>query len=132
MRTFCSRRASLGAMVMLTVVACIALATPWAEPFRRAIRPGLPMFVVVLATVSAVGQLVVGTVQLVSKPVSKSERWRAAALPLSLGASALCMALAFLPHPERSSLHLFPLFGAALFAVAAAALQRRARERSDG
>lgn len=118
-------------MVMLTVVACVALASPWAEPFRRAIRPGLPMFVVILATVSAVGQLVAGTVQLVSKPVSRSERWRAAALPLSLGASALCMVLAFLPHPERSSLHFVPLTGAALFAVAAAALQRRARERSD-
>ncbi len=118
-------------MVMLTVVACTALATTWAEPFRRAIRPGLPLFVVVLATVSAVGQLVVGTVQLVSKPISTSERWRAAALPLSLGASALSMVLAFLPYPERSVMHLFPLLGAALFAVAAAALQRRARERSD-
>lgn len=118
-------------MVMLTVVACVALATPWAEPFRRAIRPGLPMFVVVLATVSAIGQLVAGAVHLVSKSVSRSERRRAAALPLSLGASALCMVLAFLPHPERSALHFVPFTGAALFAVAAAALQRRARERSD-
>ncbi|MEO8881693.1 MAG: hypothetical protein ABI446_14975 [Gemmatimonadaceae bacterium] len=131
MRAFFSRRASLGVMVTLTVVACMALATPWAQPFRRAIRPGLPLFVIVLAAVSAVGQLVVGAVQLVSKPVSASERWRAAALPLSLGASALCMVLAFLPHPQRSLLHLFPLLGAALFAVAAAALQRRARARSD-
>lgn len=127
MKTSASRRSLLIAVMTLIAVSALALATPWAEPFRRAIRPRLPLYVVVLASFSAIAQLVMGVVQ----ALSRRGAWRTAALPLSLGSSALCMALAFLPNAPARLPRLFPIVGAALFAITAAALQRRARERSE-
>jgi len=121
------RRTLLVAMLALVALSALALAAPWAEPFRRAIRPQLPSFVVILASISAVVQFVVGIVE----GVSKGGAWRSAVLPLSLGVSALCMALAFLPAAPGATPRLVPIVGAALFALTAAALQRRARARGS-
>ena len=114
-------------MLVCTVTVCTVFATPWAAPFRRELRPELPIIVILLAAISAVAQLVIGTVQLFSRSAWR----RAAALPFSLGASALCMALAFLSRTRYDPPRLVPLIGAAVFAVTAAALHRRARERSE-
>ena len=113
------------AVLVLVALSALALAGPWAAPFRRAIRPRLPAFVVILAGISAVGHLVSALIA----GFSARGAWRAAALPLSLGVSALCMALAFLPGAQGGGPRLLPIVGAALFALVAAVSQRRARAR---
>lgn len=127
MKSSAHRRSLLVAMLALIALSALALAVPWAAPLRRAIRPQLPSFVVILASVSAVVQLVVGLVE----GLSKGGVWRSAALPLSLGVSALCTALAFLPGALGATPRLVPIVGAALFALTAAALQGRARARGS-
>jgi hypothetical protein len=121
------RRVLLIAMLSGIAVAVIAFATPWAEPFRRAIRPQLPTYVVVLAVLSLAAQLVAALVQ----GLANRGSWRSITISLSLAASALFMALAFLPGGAEHVPRLIPLLGAALFAVTAAALQRRARARPE-
>ena len=127
MKSSAQRRTLLVAMLALIALASLALATSWAEPFWRVIRPQLPSFVVILASVSVIVQLLVALVE----GLSKRGAWRSAALPLSLGVSALCMALAFLPGAPGATPRLVPIAGAALFALTAAALQRRTRARGS-
>lgn len=121
------RRSLLVALMLITAFASVAFAAPWAANVRQSIRPQLPLFVVVLAAITGVGQLVLGVVE----GLGKRGGWSAAALPMALGISAMCMALSFLPGAPGTVPRLVPILGAALFAVAAAALQRRTRERSE-
>lgn len=125
MRSLTHRRTLLIAVLALIALSALALAAPWAAPFRRAIRPQLTAVVVTLAGVSAVGHLV----SALMAGLSKRGAWRSAALPLSLGVSALCMALAFLPGAPDGGPRLLPIVGAALSALVAAVLQRRGRAR---
>ena len=124
---FVRRRARIITLVAFVGLSIIALATPWAEPFRRNIRPELPLVVLILGAMSAAAQLVAG----VAAFFSNKGAWKSAALPISLGASALCMALAFLPFAFGRSLSVYLLIGAAFFALLAATLQHRARHRSE-
>ena len=114
-------------LLLIVVVASLAIATPWAASLRHSMRPQLPQFVVVVATLVGVIQLVMGAVQ----GFGRRGGWHAAALPMVLGASALLMALAFLPGEPGTVPRLLPIVGAASFALIAAVLQRRARERSE-
>jgi hypothetical protein len=107
------------------VLVSLAVATPWATPLRQSITPSLPRFVVITATLVGMAQLVQGIVIGFGRRGGRS----AAALPMALGISALLMALSFLPGEAGVTPRLLPLIGAASFAVGAAALQRRARER---
>lgn len=122
-----ARRSLLVAPMLIIALASVAFAAPWAANVRQSIRPQLPLFVVVLATITGVGQLVMGVVE----GLGKRGGWSAAALPIALGMSAMCMALAYVPAPPGTVPRLFPILGAALFAVTAAVLQRRTRERSE-
>jgi len=121
------RHALLVALMLITALASVAFAAPWAVNVRQSIRPQLSLFVVVLATITGVGQLVTGVVE----GLGTRGGWSAAALPIALGTSAMCMALSFLPGAPGTVPRLFPILGAALFAVTAAVLRRRTRERSD-
>ena len=121
-------RQSLAVWILLLVVfASLAFATPWAAHFRQSVGPQLPLFVVILATLTGVGQLVVGAVA----GLGKHGGWNAAVLPIMLGLSASCMALSFLPGAPGTVPRLLPIIGAAFFALIAAVLQRRARERLE-
>jgi hypothetical protein len=120
------RRSLLVALMLITALASVAFAAPWAAHVRQSIRPQLPLFVVVLATITGVAQLVMGVVE----GLGKRGGWSAAALPIVLGISAMCMALSFLPSAPGTVPRLLPILGAAFFAVTAAVLQRRTRERS--
>lgn len=121
-------RRSIGtALMLIVVVACLAFATPWAAGLRQAVRPQLPILVVVLSTLAGVWQLGAGLVE----GFAARGRWGSAAVPIALGLSALCAALSFLPGPPGTVPRLIPILAAAFFALAAALLQRRARERSE-
>jgi hypothetical protein len=115
------------ASILVVTVASVALALPAAASVRQAIGPQLPLVVVVLGTLTGVWQLVTGVVA----AVRNGGIGASAAVPLSLGVSACCMALAFLPPAPHSAPRLLPVFGAAFFAIAAAALQRRGSTRPD-
>jgi hypothetical protein len=93
---------------------------------RQTIGPQLPVVVIVLGTLAGVWQLVTGIVVAVGNGGASSS----AAIPLSLGVSALLTALAFLPPAPHAAPRLLPVVGAALFAIVAAMLQRRARVRA--
>jgi hypothetical protein len=121
------RRSLFVALMLITALASVAVASPWAAHVRQSIRPQLPLFVVVLAALTGVAQLVTGVVE----GLGSRGGWSAAALPIALGISAMCMALSFLPGAPGTVPRLFPILGAASFAVAAAVLQRRTRERSE-
>lgn len=127
MSTLLRRRGFSGWLVLGIVVASLVFAMPWARPFGRSIAPELTRYAVIVATI-------VGLVHLVNAAVEGFGRrggWNAAALPIVLGTSALLSAQAFLPAREESVPRLLPLIGAALFAIAAAVLQRRLREREE-
>jgi hypothetical protein len=121
------RHSLLVPLMLIIALASLAFATPWAANVRQLIRPQLPLFVVALATITGVGQLVTSVVE----GLGKRGGWSAAALPLALGISAVCMALSFLPGVPGTVPRLLPILGAAFFAVTAAVLQRRMRERSE-
>lgn len=114
-------------LLLFVVLASFVLATPWGEPARRTMRPWLPRVVVIVATISGIGQLVTSLVA----GVVRRGGWRAAQLPLLLGISALFMALAFFPTPPATVPRTPAIVGAALCALAAAVLQRRARKRAE-
>jgi hypothetical protein len=120
------QRGAVASWLLIGVVlVSLAIATPWATPLRRSIAPSLPRFVVITATLVGMAQLVQGIVL----GFGRRGGWSAAALPMALGISALLMALSFLPGAAGVTPRLLPLTGAMSFAVGAAALQRRARER---
>jgi hypothetical protein len=124
--TSSSERGALASWLLLGIVfASLAVATPWAAPLRQSMRPDLPPFVVIAATLVGMVQLVHG----VAEGFGKRGGWNAAAIPMALGISALLVALSFLPGEAGMTPRLLPLIGASSFAVGAAALQRRARER---
>ncbi len=114
------------AILLAVALASVALALPAAASVRLEIGPQLPIVVVVLGTLTGAWQLVSGIVAAMRNGGVGS----AAAVPLSLGVSAICMALAFLPPTPNSAPRLLPSLGAAVFAVTAAVLQRRAREHA--
>lgn len=124
---FARRRARIVTLVVFVALTMAAVATPWAEPLRRIIRPELPLVVLILGGASAVAQLVTGVAGIFS---NKGAR-RSAALLLTLGASALCMALAFLPRAIGAAVSFYLVAGAAFLALTAAALQRRAQNNSE-
>src|SRR6476469_9739488 len=107
------------------VLASLAIATPWGTALRHSIAPALPRLVVIAATLVGVAELVSGAVAGLGR---RGGRY-AAALPMTLGISALLVALSFLPGEPGTTPRLLPLLGAAFFAVGAAALQRRAHDQ---
>ncbi|HLB08807.1 MAG TPA: hypothetical protein VK617_04710 [Gemmatimonadaceae bacterium] len=124
--TSSQERGAVASWLLIGVVlVSLAVATPWATPLRQSITPSLPRFVVITATLVGMAQLVHGLVV----GFGRRGGWSAAALPMALGISALLMALSFLPGEAGVTPRLLPLIGAAAFAVGAAAMQRRARER---
>lgn len=124
--TSSQERGALASWLLIGVVlVSLAVATPWATPLRQSITPSLPRFVVITATLVGMAQLVQGIVV----GFGRRGGWNAAALPMALGISALLVALSFLPGEAGMTPRLLPLIGASSFAVGAAALQRRARER---
>ena len=126
--TSSQERGPLASWLLIGIVlVSLAVATPWATPLRQSITPSLPRFVVITATLVGMAQLVQGIVV----GFGRRGGWSTAALPMALGISALLMALSFLPGEAGVAPRLLPLIGASSFAVGAAALQRRARER-DG
>jgi peptidoglycan/LPS O-acetylase OafA/YrhL len=127
MSGFVTRRSIAIVILLIVTAASLALATPWAAPVRHSIGPHLPTYVIVLATISGVWHLVSGIASAVAQHGARSS----AVVTLLLSGSAICMALAFLPSASQRVPQLLPLIGAALLAVAAAALQRRARVRSE-
>jgi hypothetical protein len=121
------RRQSIAiAIFFIVILASLALAVPAAASVRQTIGPQLPVVVIVLGTLAGVWQLVTGIVVAVGNGGVSSS----AAIPLALGVSALLTALAFLPPAPHAAPRLLPVVGAALFAIVAAMLQRRARVRA--
>ncbi|MDQ2766201.1 MAG: hypothetical protein M3Y30_03495 [Gemmatimonadota bacterium] len=121
-------RRSVGtALMLIVIVASVAFATPWASGLRQALRPQLPIFVVVISTLTGVWQLGSGLVA----GLAGGRRRRDAGVSIALGLSALCAALSFLPGPHGTVPRLIPILFAAAFAGAAAVLQRRAQEHSE-
>lgn len=113
--------------ILVVTVASIALTLPAATAVRQAIHPLLPIVVIVFGTLAGVWQLVTGIIS----AVVNGGMGVTNAVALSLGVSALFMALAFLPSRLDFAPHLYAVVGAAIFAVAAGVLQRRARMRSQ-
>lgn len=123
-----SRRQTLVVISILVVtVASIALAFPAATALRQAINPLLPIIVIVFGTLAGAWQLVTGIIGAIANGGVRASD----AVPLSLGVSALFMALACLPSGRDAVPHLYAVVGAAIFAVAAAVLQRRSGVRSE-
>lgn len=121
------RQAFVIGSVLAVTVAALALALPVGASARQAITPLLPVIVIVFGTLTGAWELVTGIIATVAHgSVDVS-----AAVALLLGVSAICMALAFLPPAPHMAPRLLPIIGAAIFAVAAAALQHRARVRSQ-
>ncbi|HEY2340110.1 MAG TPA: hypothetical protein VGH75_06260 [Steroidobacteraceae bacterium] len=124
--TASQERGALASRLLIGVaLVSLAVATPWATPLRQSIAPVLPRFVVIAATLVGMAQLVRGIVA----GFGRCGGWSDAALPMALGISSLLVALSFLPVEAGGAPRLLPLIGASSFAVGAAALQRRARER---
>ena len=120
------RRARAGWLFVAVAILSVAYATPWAATFRRELRPTLPIIVVVLGTLTGVWYLVTAF----SVGVAAGEGLRAAAAPLALGLSSLCMAFIFLPIGHERALHDIALAGAIVLALVGLALVRRAPNRS--
>ena len=123
MSTFGARPALVLAILAAVAIGSVALALPVAEPFRHAMVPRLPMYVIVLAIFSTVAQLVSGLVDLLSRSIER----RIIVLRLSLALSALFLALAFSSLGFGKRPLLMPLVASAILAVAAATIARRAR-----
>jgi|SRR5665213_2548526 len=109
------------------VMASIALALPAGASMRHAISPQLPLIVLVSGTLIGAWQLVTGIIGAIANGGVRASD----AVPLSLGVSALFMALACLPSDRDAVPHLYAVVGAAIFAVAAAVLQRRSGVRPE-
>lgn len=122
-------RRSLLVNTLLVVIVVLSgvLATPWAAGLRHHFRPQLPIFIVVLCTISGAALIVVGLVKLFS---AQSE-WKEASFQLSFGTSGLLLALTFLPATTGSAPRTSTLWGAVFFGLLAVALQHRSRVRSE-
>ena len=125
MRIAPRRQTALIGITLVIVTAGIALMLPAAASVRQAVVPRLPVIVIALAMVSGAWQLTTG----VAKAIARGGFDAESAIALLLGASAICMAWAFLPSAPRMTPRLFPLLGSALFAAAAAALSHVERAR---
>jgi len=115
------------AITVVIVAAVLALALPVATGVRHAVMPRLAPVVLVLGAVTGAWQLGAGIVQ----AVSRGAVGRESSVSLLLGASAICMASAFLPSAEHAAPRLVPMVLSALFACAAALLSRALRARAQ-
>lgn len=114
------------AITVVIVVAVLALALPVATAVRQAVTPRLAPIVLVLGAVAGAWQLGAGIV----RAVSRGAVGRESSVSLLLGASAICMASAFLPSAAHAAPRLVPLVLSALFAGAASLLSRARRARA--
>ena len=108
-------------------VMCGALATPFAAGLRAHFWPTLPILIVVLCTLSGAAQVVHGLVTL----LSARNGWSRSAFSLLSGASGLLLAFTFLPAASGSGPRTSTLWGSAVCAILAAALQHRRPVRSS-
>lgn len=115
-------------LMIVIIFMSVGLATPWAAGLRAHFWPTLPILIVVLGTLSGAAAVVHGLVTL----LSARNGWSRSALSLLFGASGLLLALTFLPAASGSMPRTSALWGAAVCAVLAAALQHRAYVRSRG
>lgn len=127
MRKAGARPSILLALVVAVSLSCLALATPAADSLRQAIAPRLPLYVILLAIISMVAQLVSIAVDVLSRSFER----RVIALRLSLAASALFMALAFSPTGLGKRPLLLPLTVSTLLAVTAAAIARGSHPKEN-
>ncbi len=127
MRTPGARPLFIVTIVLAVSIASLALATPAADSFRHAIAPRLPLYVILLAIISTVAQLVSALVDALSRSFER----RVVALRLSVAASALFMALAFSQTATGRRPLLLPLAASALLAIAAAAIARRSQLQAN-
>jgi hypothetical protein len=114
-------------LMWLAIVLSLALLTPWGIAHRHALQPRFVLVAVVCCTLSGAAFLVNGVVTI----FSKRGGWKAAALPFCYAASSLLVAVTFLWAGHDPAAQNYTLGGAALFMIAAAVLQQRARERSE-
>ena len=115
------------AIMVAVSIASVALATPAADSFRQAIAPRLPLYVIVLAIISAIAQLVSVLVDVLSRSFER----RVVALRITVAASALLMALAFSSTGTGRRPLLLPLAASALLAIVSAAIARRSRLQAN-
>lgn len=122
------RRSVLEHVVLFAIVViCGALATPWTAGLRAHFWPQLPILIVVLCTLSGAAQVVHGLVTL----LSARNGWSRSAFSLLFGTSGLLLALTFLPAASGSAPRTTTLWGSAVCAILAAALQYREHVRSS-
>lgn len=121
------RHTELIGITLVVTVAVLALALPAAAAVRQAVMQRLPLVVLVLGAIAGVWQLVAGIVS----AVAHGRIGEKSSVSLLLGASAISMALAFLPASVHAAPRLLPLTGSALFAGLAALASYRQRARSQ-
>ena len=114
-------------LMIVVVVVCVWLASPWAAGLRAHLPPALPILVVVLGTLSGTAHVVQGLVRLLSAP----SEWNRSVFSLLLGASGLLLALTFLPSASGVAPRTSTLWASAVCAILAAAMQRREHGRSE-
>jgi peptidoglycan/LPS O-acetylase OafA/YrhL len=111
----------------LVIVVSLALLTPWGIAHRQSLQPKFALVAIVFGTLSSAAFLVNGVITV----FSRSGGWRAAVLPFCFAISCLLLTITFLWAGANPAAQNITLAGAALFMIAAAVLQHRARERSD-
>jgi len=121
------KRITENALMWLVIVLSLALLTPWGIAQRHMLQPRLALVSVVLSTLAGAAFLV----NAVLTVFSKRGGWRAAALPSCFAVSLFLLANTFVWGAKSSSAQSYTLGGAAVFMIAAAVLQHRARERSE-
>jgi hypothetical protein len=113
-------------LIWLAIVVSLALLTPWGIAQRHSLQPRFALVAVVCGTLAGAAFLVSGVVTI----FSERGGWKAAVLPFCFSISCFLVAVTFLWRGNDSAAQSYTLGGAALFMIAAAVLQQRARERS--
>jgi hypothetical protein len=115
------------ALILLVLVVSLALLTPWGLSHRRALEPKLALAAIVLGSLSCAGFVVSG----LSAALSGRADLRTIVISFCIAASSFLLVATFVWAAQASTAQTVTLVGAAVFMIAAAVLQLRARGRSS-
>ncbi|HEY2898370.1 MAG TPA: hypothetical protein VGJ12_14615 [Gemmatimonadaceae bacterium] len=114
-------------LMWLVIAVSLALLTPWGIAHLHALEPRFELVAIVFGTLSCVSFLVTGVLAL----VSSHGGMRAAVFPLCVAISSFLVVATFMWVRSSPVAQSYTLAGAAGLMIIGAALQLRARERSE-